>query len=80
MYMLFADEQVSGKARLYPSPRPLSGIELCKEGKHYHIFDSLIPSCLLSTAAVSGMKAGTIMTIIVLFPLYSDSLVHRGET
>lgn len=37
---LFADEQVSGKARLYPSPRPLSGIELCKEGKHYHIFDT----------------------------------------
>lgn len=37
---LFADEQISGKARLYPSPRPVGGIELCAEGKHYHIFDT----------------------------------------
>ena len=38
---LFADEQISGKARLYPSPRPVGGIELCAEGKHYPIFDTV---------------------------------------
>ena len=38
---LFADEQISGKARLYPSPRPVGGIELSAEGKHYPIFDTV---------------------------------------
>lgn len=37
---LFADEKQAGKARLYPSVRPVRGIEICYEGKNYQIFHS----------------------------------------
>lgn len=35
---VFADEEQTNKPRLYPSFRPVQGIELCREGKNYRIF------------------------------------------
>ena len=35
---VFADEEQANKPRLHPSVRPVQGIELCSEGKHYRIF------------------------------------------